>query len=336
MRNLILSDRLGVRLVPLRVSGVTAGSVVTMALGTNDYRSVTYDGVGTFTATLKQPFRKAPFLFGSTDSSLPGGYSNFGFAQINSFVGHIYNSAGAGADGTLNALCVGFDRADGGSFPALQTIEFDSPMFVEVFKVQGTGSAALLTHTSRGTLTDNGVGDYTIALRQPLDNSSALVFGTVLGTTPGIVCPSSLGPKNIGVKTYDISGAPADFDFHLFIFCTVGKNLFGAARTPGEATFRSPRILFMQVDVAAGTPVLTSAPSGTQIADTGVGIFTLTYGRAFKREAYVLMSNSFGSVESPTASGCIVRTTTSTGVPFDTSGPVWLMVLGFDDANQYW
>lgn len=333
MRNVIYSDRAGARVIPLRVTG--ASTTATISNGLNDFSSVTLAS-SVFTCTPRYGFRTSPFLFGSASSASAGGYVTFSDVGVSSFKANSLAAGGTAADNTINVLAAGFDRGDTNSFSLINPVNFHSPMYVEVFKVQGTGTAALLSHTSRATLTDNGTGHYTIALREDLVHSSPIVFGTVIGSTCGVVCPHTIGPKSIVVKTYDADGVAADCDFHLFVFCSTTQNLFGGTRKPLQSTYRSPRLHLMQLDVSGGTPTLTYAPTSTSVVDTGTGVFTITYGRAFKREAYVLIGNQKANVDTQSETGCVIRTFNAAGTAADPSTPIWLMVLGFDDAAQYW
>jgi hypothetical protein len=255
---------------------------------------------------------------------------------VNSFKVNSLSGAGAAADNTINVLPFGFGTVLTGSYSLINTVEMDFPCYLECFKVQGTGTAALLNNATRGTLTDNGTGDYTVTLREGLSNSLPLVFGTAVGTTSATLNVHSIGPSSVQVKTYDAADAPVDADFYLFLFCPSSSYLHGNNRSPLESTQRNARLHLIQIDVTAGTPALTYAPFGMSIVDSGIGLYTITYAKPFAREPYVLVGNQLANIASPSTTGFVVRAFTSAGALADPATPLYLLVYGFDDANEYW
>jgi len=329
----VYTDRIGVRGVPLRVSG--SGTTVTHSTAIGSYDSVTLAS-SVFTCTPHYAFRIPPFLFGQAGTTSAGGVVTFSNVNVDSFKANSLSGAGAAADNTINVLPFGFGTVLTDSYSLINMVSMDFPCYLECFKIQGTGTAALSNNATRAVLTDNGTGDYTVTLREGLSNSLPLVFGTAVGNTSATLNVHSIGPTSVQVKTYDAADAPVDADFYLFLFCPSSSYLHGNNRAPLQCTQRNARFHLIQIDVTAGTPVLTYAPFGTSIVDTGIGIYTITFATPFKREPYVLVGNQRANISDPSATSIVVRAFTAAGALADPSTPIYLLVYGFDDANEYW
>lgn len=76
------------------------------------------------------------------------------------------------------------------------------------FKVTGTGTAAINTGASQGTLTDNGTGDYTIALRNPA--LRAISAQATAGTAALYVAVTDLSASSVTFKSYNAAGTATD------------------------------------------------------------------------------------------------------------------------------
>jgi hypothetical protein len=85
------------------------------------------------------------------------------------------------------------------------------------FRVDGTGAASILEGTRDATLTDNGVGDYT------------LTFATAFARVPVVMAPGLLAASGVSqiftvtaaavrIKIFAVDGVtPLDADFHVMV-----------------------------------------------------------------------------------------------------------------------
>lgn len=83
------------------------------------------------------------------------------------------------------------------------------------FRVDGTGTASILEGSNDATLTDNGVGDYTLTFDTPFKRVP-VVTGAALIADNGFIQVASVSVSAINVKLFDVDGTTAlDGDFHL-------------------------------------------------------------------------------------------------------------------------
>jgi hypothetical protein len=83
------------------------------------------------------------------------------------------------------------------------------------FKVTGTGTAAINTGGSEGTLVDNGTGDYTITFEK--GGLRAISAQVTCGTAALYAAVTALSATAIDVKTYNAAGSATDGIFYLTV-----------------------------------------------------------------------------------------------------------------------
>jgi hypothetical protein len=223
----------------------------------------------------------------------------------------------------------------------IQDVLISSPYYLEYFKVQGTGTASILTHKARATLVDNGTGDYTITLREASGSGAGLVaLACPYGSTVAACGIDAVTANSVRVKTYSHDGTALDADFYLFLFCPQGGYLHGNNYAPLMSDQPKTRIEFIRMPVTAGVPTLSEAPPYYSVADTDVGVYTLTSTKPFLREPHVFAvfdTAGFANVDSVDSDSFIVRAFGSTGTATDpASGTVFIMVVGNDDAREWY
>lgn len=328
----ILTDRLGLRLVPSKID--VSSSTVTWKTAIGDYSSATASS-NAVTHVFKRPSMQLPFVFGTSGTTSAGGLPQFSSIGKAGFVATSTQSdASTAAANEMNLLAAAFSSGITLSFGMTQQPVYATmPYLVEPFAVQGTSTAAITLGKSRATLTDNGTGDYTITLKNPCKNTTPICFAGVLGTSAYVADIHAVTASTIQVKTYNGSSA-VDADFCLFVFSPQSHNIRAHDYSILNAAFRRPRLHLIQVDVSGGTPALTYAPEGTTIEDTGTGVFTITFGMAFKQAPYVLPCYPAGkSAVTRTKTGLVLRTFNGAGSAADPTTPVYVLVLG-TDSNQ--
>ena len=333
MRTQLRTSRVGTRILPFNLTG--SGTTVSGNLSGSGISATLASSI--FTVTPKWGFRTPPFIFGATTIATPGGYV-LGSSPANSTFGvSTFNAAGSATDAVIHALAVGWDTTETLGSRASYDISCPMPMLVDVFKVQGTGTAAVTIGGLRASLVDNGTGNYTLTFNDPAHNPSTTYIPNVVGTTCAVACVAPSGNNALNVRTYNSSGTLVDADFYLYCFKRENITLYGDLRIPLETSQNRGRVHFYRITVTGGVPALTHAPYGTTITDNGVGDFTVTYppGSAFAREAIVMTG---GGLKTQAHSS---STTSFRVLNFNAAGsatdPATMdaLVLGFDDVSQF-
>lgn len=83
-------------------------------------------------------------------------------------------------------------------------------------RLDGTGTASLLEGATMATLTDNGTGDYTLELVEPLGRVPTVVATPLTAET--IVQLSAVSATQIDVLCFEVDGTTAkDADLHILV-----------------------------------------------------------------------------------------------------------------------
>jgi hypothetical protein len=83
------------------------------------------------------------------------------------------------------------------------------------FKIDGTGTASLTVGSKDGVLTDNGTGDYSIALSKPFARSPIVV--ATPSTAGAVVEIAAASASAVQILVKDTSGAALDGDVHVLV-----------------------------------------------------------------------------------------------------------------------
>lgn len=327
------------RMMGFRVNSTSTSPVA--EVNSDNILSLTDHGAGDTTITFKNPYQRDSLVFATCDTDVGNGaIGNLSATSLTSCRVVANNSAGSGADGTIDVLSFGFDSIE--SYPAAPLYHhIYTPVYsprIIGFHVDGTGTASLVSGKFQGTLTDNGTGDYTITFNRQFAEAP-LIFGTVIGSTAGVVNKVTSSVSNVNVKTFDAAGNATDLDFYLFV---VGKDTPGQAagiKRAVQTPQRLARAEVFELTVTTGTPSLTTGlgSHAGSIADTGTGIFTLTFSEKFKRVPQVLLTaggSNIANIDSVAVDSCVIRTFTNAGVAADPT-VVHGLVLGYDDVTEY-
>lgn len=83
-------------------------------------------------------------------------------------------------------------------------------------RLDGTGTASILEGAQMVTLTDNGTGDYTLALAEPLGRLPVVTALPLTAET--IVQINSVSAEEINLLCFEVDGTtPKDADLHILI-----------------------------------------------------------------------------------------------------------------------
>jgi hypothetical protein len=336
MREEIYTDRPRTRFELLRLSG--SGTTVTVKQGKSD---ASYSlASSAFTIRNKFPFRSAPFVFTSVGSSIAGGYATSSSVGASSQIVTTRAAGGSAGDGLVNILEVGWDTnlqnaATSAGLPIVTNLAVD----LEAFHIKGTGTAAIVQGKTRGTLVDNGTGDYTLTLKTALQSDESVVFGQAIGATCAVANVDVTNRTTLAIKTYNASGSAADADCYVFVFRSLTRGHFGKSRRVLQACQTGAKARFFRIDVSGGTPSLVYKPKGATITDNGTGDFTVTLpGRSkSKRNPLVLLGGGVkNTVVAVTGTTVQVGCFDAGGSAADPAVPVYGMIIGFDHTSEAW
>lgn len=328
------------RLIPFQIDYSGGTPTFTQAV---DEAVITDTGTGAPDLALRDPFQRAPHLFATTAVGVgAGSIASVSSATATTLKPRAWTNAAVAADGTIHGLAIGHDSTFTDYMGANFYHHVNSSRIgtrLIGFNVKGTGTAALQSSKRHGTLTDNGTGDYTIALRNPFQ-LAPVVLGTVIGTTAGVVNVVSTAVNTISVKTYDDAGNLTDQDFYLWVIGFDRENKSGRHRRTANTVHRGARLSLFRIVVTGGVPALTLGTDklGT-VADTGTGDFTLTFTQSFKRAPEVIATSlSNGNIAqvhtAATTTGVRILNFNAAGAAADPT-EICVAALGYDDTAEY-
>lgn len=96
--------------------------------------------------------------------------------------------------------------------------EIESPQRMPrliAFKLNGVGTAALDVGSKDGVLTDNGVGDYSIALNKPF--ARVPVVSVVSATADCVIQVASASASVLNVLVKSAAGVAKDAELHILV-----------------------------------------------------------------------------------------------------------------------
>lgn len=276
-----------------------ASPTVTLGNGKYDLSSSSSASAGKVALTLRETgvFKRGPIMLCSHGLNVAGG----GFGTIdtlpasNVLTAELLSQAGAGDDGIGYALALGWrmSSTDKG-LAQLVKATFPRPALLPFYV---TSAGALVTGLGAGTVVKNATGDYTVFFNPACSKAMAAVAVPV-NTTAYSAQIYALSGASVNVKTFDVSNNAVDTAFVVLVALSKAYDLYGRGRNNILVPIRKPRLVAGRVTVTAGTPAITigGASGGVDYAvtDNGVGDYTITFNKAFKR-APVVIPCSIGS-----------------------------------------
>lgn len=270
-----------------------ATPTVTMGNGKSDILSTTSASAGKVALTIRETgvFKRGPILLCSHGVNVAGG----GYGTIdtlpasNVLTSKLLTQAGAGDDGTGYALSLGW-RSSNSNKGAAQLVKatFPRPVLVPMYI---SSAGVVLNGLGAGTVVKNGTGDYTVYFRPACSKAMAAVAVPV-NTTAYSAQIYALTGSSVQVKTFDTANAAVDTAFVVLVALSKSYDLHGRGRNNILVPIRKARLVAGRVTVTAGTPEITigGATGGIDYAvtDNGVGDYTITFNKAFKRAPVVI------------------------------------------------
>ncbi len=329
------------RIVPF--SYTTTASSASLSVGAGDL-TVGRTGTAAVTLTAREPFSRTGFIFCTPGSPATAGsytrYSGDPSSKSAWSVDTLPEQGGSSVEGTVDGFLMGFDSTDL-SFCQSQTVKstLTSPRTIWGKITGSTGAVAIGTRTFTCTKASTGV--YTIKFT-PAFGITPVVLATGISSTVGVNCVvSAKSATGCTISTTPASGVATDADFYLVVMGQDSRHDGGKNRSPLRNNQRDPRIVACDVNNTGGVYSLTvgGATGGadfTTLTDTAAGDFSITIASPFKREpAIIVMASSLRPAVSYSNSVIRVQVRNGTGTLSDTNGPIYVFVIGSDDASEY-
>lgn len=338
------TPNLGARL--LAFTATTAGSAAnTVGVGAQE---------GTFTNAVadeqldlvfKQPFSRAPIVLASPGAGVgDGGVAFAGSPVVAGVSVSTLNSSGSSDVGTVHGLVLGWNNSSTRSHGGKNTIQY--PVFGSFNRARmiiGQVAAAGTVNIGGTTFTSvkNSAGNYTITFSRAFGRTP-VGLATVISTTKGYSHRIEAISKNsVNILTFNDSSAAADAKFNFVIYGSDSVDEYAMERGGQiDVGFRKSRLLPFQINYTAGTPSLAIGDDLGEVADTGVGLATITYEESFAREPVVIVTSGdetpdwFATINSSDGEELAIDITDAVAASGDPDS-VFVLVFGSDDATEY-
>ena len=324
-----------VRLMAFVIDGADGSPAATV--GADDLASITDNGAGDYSLTWKNPFHQVPVVVVSPDHA--NGAGSEAYLQADPTITGcrilLKSNASAAADGKCFVLVAGLDTRVAESTIPQHVCSSRIRGRLLAFKVNAdaTTPTMLIGGTDVKTLTRNDTGDYTIEFKNAFGLAPVAV-GVVAADASGSVAIRTVGVSSVRVVVANHAGTAADTDFFLFVLGWDCQSEMGGLRRPLVSTQIRPRLLPMFLNVASGTPALSTGQDDAAVEDDDTGTHTLTFTKAFKRLGAAVATAVGVPYTACVADNTEVQVITrSEDTDTDSSG-VCVLVLGYDSEDE--
>lgn len=309
-----------------------------ITVGDDDISSFTDGGVGVQSHIFRQAFNRNPIAVATCTTV--GGNGNLPAVSIigptSAQVSNVSN-AGGGNDGTMHVLYLGW-RARSTDLVRGQVMHgsINAP---RMFGATITSAGAVDTGKGDVSCVKGTTGIYTVTFTQAFAKPPIVMItanDAALTLMPNI---ASVSATTVVVHIFNQVGSVADAAFELLVYGSGSRDEIGRQKKIVFNTQRKPRLIGVQVTVTAGTPAVSIGTNDiASIVDNGVGDYTLTLARPFRRAPTVIATSGQGSktcrVISRTASTIRVAGYTDSGAASDPDN-LYIFALGSDDPSEY-
>lgn len=199
----VVASSQGMRILAVKISSLAAISIGGTQLATATKASSIY------TLTPTNAFARTPLVF-ATPIATAQKATRVTSKSASSVAIATFSAAEAAQDNDFYALIIGWDRTgDYCRRGAAVQAPFRKPR-IEVFRVTGSGTAAIATGSTDATLVDNGTGDYSLTWTKAFAREPIVIVSAKAGRAQ---CKSAASTTGATIVTFDASGAAADDDF---------------------------------------------------------------------------------------------------------------------------
>lgn len=325
----------------IAVGATSSGSSATVGVNSDDIYSATSGATGKVTLTPKYGFRRAPIAIVTSSyadvAANGGGYVDSTTAASSLTLGTHSGGAGAGDDGTFNALILGYNEAEAvRSRKAAYEVNCNlcrPKMYV--FKVT-PATPAINIGNYHGTLAQTGTGDVTITFNEPFGNANVTAVATpILSTRAEISCVATA--TTVRVKVFE-AGVASDTPFYLVVVGPGSLEKISVQNDPILVPGAKPRLVAGIITYDTGVPAVTVGTGAFTLTDTGTGDVAVAFTDKFAREPIVVASPDTATLVTLKAAA---STTGFSLTHFDAGGSaadptsLHFLAIGFDEASEY-
>lgn len=346
----VINKHIKPRITPFQFTTAAAGATVNIGYG--DFTAVR-TGTGDGTLTARHGFYRNALQFytpnaGGTVSpaTLLGSYAAPGAATADNDVFDFIqrDNGGSANEASADGFVFGWDSPDLSLSKQQRVAGTQSSPRIIWGKITGaTGVVAIGGNDFDCTRT--AAGKYTITFKKAFGKvPTVMVTGSGNTSTSVANAPTIGGKTAAGVFVVMSTEAPAaaDGDFYIMAIGCDSLSDSGRGRMPLQNSQRKPRIIGAQLTIAAGVPSIaiggaTGGADITTLVDGGAGDFSFTIAEPFIREPAIFLSARVqrAEVHSYTAGVVRIKTKAANGNDTDVSGPVYIFIIGSDDATQF-
>lgn len=320
----------------------------TVGISPDDVYSAASSSTGRSYLTLADVFARVPVVVGSPFSSDVGasGAVLIEADPTISLLSLLTHDGTNADDGSLNALCLGWDTDDTGyrgyntdkSAPFTVKSSWNSPR-IELFKITPHSTTyAINIGSHKATLTRNDTGDYTVTFKRPFSSDAVVAVGTVIAGTAAhfhvVSCSATAVRVLVGA-----SGSGSDSNpFYLVVKGSDNPQYGARHRKAVKVSDRLPRIIGVHAAYSGGTPSLVVGTGDVTLTDTGTGELTVTFAKPFAREPIVLANkDTAGLVTADAAastSSVLLNCFNNAGAAADPAD-IHALIIGYDDIDEW-
>lgn len=310
----------------------TTGSACTNDIGAQEYSAKSRTGAGASSHTFLQKFRRGSVVVASIGADVAdGGYATLGTCDASGLALNSLGSGGAGDDGTLHALCLGWNNEYlFNSLPQEVRAYFHDAKIVRG-RVTSAGAEGLSSGKFSVSLANTS--EYTITFT-PAFARTPIVIPTIIGTSAGSWKITAVSASSVTIKTFDTSGLATAAAFDFVAYGSGAPNEIGLANADIFVPGLKNEIIGGVFNGSASTISIGSVDYS--FVKNSTGDYTLTFSRPFVDEPVVLLCGTSGRVQlksTPLKTAFTVVSFNAAGVAADDAGVHFQVYGSFDNIE---
>lgn len=318
----------------------TIGAIYTSTSGTpvasqgnDDLSSFTDNGAGDASLNLREPFARTPVVVataGADVDATSGAFANVTAQSASAVRVKTIANDGTATDGAAHVLTYGWDSAQTDNAAWLQAVE-NTGMSPRLIPISMSDPSTLVEGKYLADVSAVG-GVSTITFRKAFQRAPVVI--AVSDTAACLVNVVSTAVNKCVVTQFNAGGAAIQAGVQLLALGWDSSNRIGKLRRALKVPQMKPRVIAANITVTAGTPAVTGYNDVT-VTDAGVGDYTLTFAKPFRRKPVVVACHSgsgSAAVTATSTTACTVKCRTDAGAAVDPT-TVGVIIVGFDNEQ---
>lgn len=271
----------------------TTGSACTNDIGAQEYSAKSRTGTGASSHTFLQKYRRNCVCVAAVGANVAdGGYATLGTCDVSGVALSSLGTAGAGDDGTLHALILGWNNEYlYNTLPQEVRAYFHDGKIVRG-RVTAAGTEGLGSGLYDVAL--SGVNTYTITFK-PAFARVPVVIPTIIGATAGAYKIVSVTASRVVIETFNTSGTDTAIAFDFVAYGSASPNEIGLANADISIPGLKNEVIGGVINGSAST--ITIGSGDFTLVKNSTGDYTITFSRPFIDEPVVLLGGTSGRVQ---------------------------------------